>query len=235
MARKPAGETPQLPKPTKSNRERIVETFMALLAERPFEEIGFGALAARSGVSLTQCRAEFSATIWVLGAHFQDMDQKVLEGIDADMAEEPRRERLFDLLMRRLELLAPHRAAVRSLVRSAQTDPALACAMNGFAVRSLQWMLTAADIGSAGPRGLIRAQGLAMLYARVLRVWLDDQDPGLARTLAALDRELARGQRWSGFLDSMCRFVPTGFFGGGRSQRRHRYGGDTAGEEPLPI
>jgi AcrR family transcriptional regulator len=234
MARKPAGETPQLPTPTRSHRERIVETFIALLAERPFEEVGFGDIAARSGVPLTQCRAEFSATIWVLAAHFQDMDQKVLEGIDTDMAEEPRRERLFDLLMRRLELLAPHRAAVRSLLRSAQFDPALACALNTFAVRSLQWMLTAADIASAGPRGLIRAQGLAMLYARVLRVWLNDQDPGLARTLAALDRELARGQWWSGVLDGLCRFVPTGF-GGGRSERRHRHGGDTIGEEPIPI
>ena len=235
MARKPSGETPQLPMPTKPTRERIIEAFMALLAERPFEEIGFGEIAARAGVSLTQCRAEFSATIWVLGAQVADLDQKVLEGVESDMAEEPRRERLFDLLMRRLELLAPHRAAVRSLLRSAQRDPALACALNAFAVRSQQWMLTAADIGSAGPRGVIRAQGLAMLYARVLRVWLNDQDPGLARTLAALDRELARGQRWSGYLDGLCRLVPTGVFGGGRPERPRRSGGDAVGEEPIPI
>ena len=34
-------------------------------------------------------------------------------------------------------------------------------------------------------------------------------DPGLARTMAALDRALARGQRWSGFLDDFCA-VPAG-------------------------
>ena len=231
MARKP--ERPQLPPPGKSDRDKIIEAFMALLAERPFEEVGFGDIAARSGLSLAQCRGEFSSTICVLAANIKDIDRKVLSGGEADMAAEPPRERLFDVLMRRLEALAPYRAAVRSLLRSAARDPALALALNGFAVRSQQWMLTAADIDAAGPRGLIRAQGLALLYARVVRVWLNDRDPGLARTLAALDRELARGQRWAGFLDDLCRFVPTRCCRRERFRSRRRHGGDGIDEEPA--
>jgi hypothetical protein len=73
-----------------------------------------------------------------------------------------------------------------------------------LAVRSQQWMLTAADISASGPRGLVRSQGLALLFASVLRTWIHDDDPGHARTMAALDRALARGQRWSGFLDDLC-------------------------------
>jgi hypothetical protein len=38
----------------------------------------------------------------------------------------------------------------------------------------------------------------------VLRTWVNDDDTGLARTLAALDRELARGQRMAGLLDTLC-------------------------------
>src|SRR3954469_18676169 len=52
MARTPKNDKPQLPSPTKSDRERIIETFVALLAEKPFESIGFGEIAARSGLSL---------------------------------------------------------------------------------------------------------------------------------------------------------------------------------------
>ena len=221
MARRPTGRSaggngePQLPAPTKSNREKIVEAFLALLAEQPFEKIGFAEIAARSGLSLADCRGEFVSTIGVLAAHVKDIDRKVLAGGQGDMAEEPPRERLFDVLMRRLETLAPQRPAIRSLLRSAARNPGLALALNGLAVRSQQWMLTAADIDASGPRGLLRAQGLAVLYARVLRVWLSDQDPGLARTLAALDRELARGQRWANFLDDVCRFAP-------RCRRRRR-------------
>jgi hypothetical protein len=148
----------------------------------------------------------------------KETDRAVLAGADADMAEEPPRERLFDVLMRRLEVLAPHKAAVRSLVRSAARNPGLAFALNGLAVRSQQWMLTAADIDAAGPRGMLRAQGLAVLFASVLRTWADDDDPGLARTMAALDRALARGQRWSGFLDGLSRLRQCA----SRSRRRRR-------------
>jgi hypothetical protein len=94
-------------------------------------------------------------------------------------------------------------------MRSAARNPGLALALNSLAVRSQQWMLTAADIGASGPRGLLRAQGLALLFASVLRTWINDEDEGLAPTMAALDRALARGQRWSGFLDDLLRIPAT--------------------------
>ena len=231
----PADPTPPAPPPPAtggSDREKIIEAFLALLTEKPFERIGFGDIAARSGVSLADCRGAFTSTLGVVAGFLRDIDRKVLAASTADMAEEPPRERLFDVLMRRIETLAPHRESVRSLVRSASRNPPFALALNGLTVRSLQWMLTAADIGAAGPVGMIRAQGLALLYARVLRTWLNDDDPGLARTLAELDRALARGARFAGMLDGLCRFAPG--CGSRRSRRRSRYD-DPAGEEPIPA
>jgi AcrR family transcriptional regulator len=178
---------------------------MALLAEQPIERIGLAEIAERAGLSLADLRGEFASPLAILAAQIKQLDRQVLAEIDPDMAEESPRERLFDVLMRRLELLAPHKEAVRSLLRSARRDPPLALALNAMAVQSQQWMLTAAGIGAAGPKGMVRAQGLALLFANVLRTWVDDDDPGLARTLAALDRELARGQRFSGLLDELCR------------------------------
>jgi hypothetical protein len=188
---------------------------MALLAEKRFEEIGFGEIAARSGLTLANCRAEFGSTLAIYAAHVKELDRKVLAGASGDMAEEPPRERLFDVLMRRIEAMAPYREATRSLLKSVSCNPGLALALNGLAVRSQHWMLTAADIDAAGPRGAIRAQGLAALFAQVLRTWVNDEDDN-ARTMAALDRALARGQRWSGMLDDLCRFQP------GRCLRRAR-------------
>jgi AcrR family transcriptional regulator len=193
------------PRPSGSNRDRAVAAFLALLAEHPFEQIGMAQIASGAGLSLAELRAEFASTLGILAAHIKEVDRKVLAGQDTDMAEESPRERLFDVLMRRLEILAPHKEAVRSLVRSACRNPGLALALNGLAVRSQQWMLTAADIGASGPKGMLRAQGLALLFANVLRTWIDDDDEGHARTLAALDRELARGQRFAGLLDELCR------------------------------
>ena len=192
-------------RPGKSERERIVDAFMTLLAEKSIERIGFAEIAKAAGVSLADLRGTFASTLAILAAHMKAIDRAVLAGGDADMDEEPPRERLFDVLMRRLEVLAPHKDAVRSLMRSAARNPGLAFALNSLAVRSQQWMLTAADIGASGPRGLLRAQGLALLFASVLRTWINDEDEGLAPTMAALDRALARGQRWSGFLDDLFR------------------------------
>jgi AcrR family transcriptional regulator len=207
MARKSARKSAARPasRSSKSERERIIDAFMTLLAEKPIERIGFAEIAKAAKVSLADLRGAFASTLAILVAHMRETDRAVLAGGDADMAEEPPRERLFDVLMRRLELLAPHKAAVRSLVRSAARNPGLALALNSLGVRSQQWMLTAADIGASGPRGMLRAQGLAVLFASVLRTWIHDEDPGLARTMAALDRALARGQRWSGLLDDVLR------------------------------
>jgi len=231
MARKPARERSESNGPAKGNREKIIDALMGLLAEERIEDIGFGAIARRAGLSLADCRAEFRSVPAILAAYTKEIDRQVLSGGDTDTEEEPPRERLFDILMRRLEALAPHKAAVRSLARSAAGDPALAFALNGLTVRSMQWMLTAADISAAGPKGILRGQGLALLYASVLRIWLDDDDPGLARTMAALDRGLGRGAWWSGLLNDLCRFVPTRFCPPGRRSRRPR--DDAADEEPA--
>ena len=102
-----------------------------------------------------------------------------------------------------------------------------------MAVSSQQWMLTAADIGATGPKGMLRAQGLALLYSRVLRVWINDEDPGLARTMAALDRELGRGQRWSGMLDEACRIPARLCRGRDRWRDRMRRDDAAAGDEPI--
>jgi len=187
-----------------TERDRIITAFLALLADKPFAAIGFDDIAQRTGLSLAQLRSEFASTLAILAAHIKATDRAVLAQDLSDMAEEPARERLFDVLMRRLDVLAAHRDAVRSLLRSAGSNPPLALALNGLAVRSQQWMLTAAGIGASGPQGMIRAQGLAVLFATVLRTWADDDDPGQARTMAALDRALARGQRVIGLLDDLC-------------------------------
>jgi AcrR family transcriptional regulator len=216
--------------PSGSPRERIIAAFMGLLSEKSIERINLTDIAKRAEVPLAELRGEFGSTIAILAAHTKEIDRAVLRGGDGDMAQEPERERLFDVLMRRIEALAPHRQAVRSLVHSAARNPPLAIALNSLAVQSQQWMLAAADISASGPKGMLRAQGLALLYASVLRTWLDDTDPGLARTMAALDSALARGQRWSGLLDDILS-VPTRLCPSRRPRRRRD--GDSTGEETV--
>jgi len=207
-ARKAAGKksarTARGPAAATTEREKIVAAFLSLLAEKPFGTIGFPAIAKEAGVSLAALRGEFPSTLAILAAHIKATDRAVLAEDAGDMADEPARDRLADVLMRRLDVLAPHRAAVRSLLRSARRDPPLALALNALAVRSQRWMLNAAGISASGPIGMLRAQGLTVLFAAVLDTWTHDDERGQARTMAVLDRALARGERFAGLLDDVC-------------------------------
>jgi AcrR family transcriptional regulator len=202
-----------------SDRDKAIDALMALLVEYSFEEIGLAEVAGRAGIKLSELRAEFGSPLAIVAAHMKDIDRAVLAGGSADMAEEPARERLFDVLMRRLEALAPYKEAVHSLLRSARRNPGLALALNAMAVRSQAWMLEAAGIGAHGPRGALRAQGAALMFARVLRVWFDDDEPGLDRTMAALGRGLSSAERWDSFVGDLCA-IPCAIRG--RRRRRHR-------------
>ncbi len=203
-----------------SERAKAIDALMALLAEQSFEQIGLAEVAGRADLKLSQLRAEFGSVLAIFAAHVKDIDRAVLAGGDADMTEEPPRERLFDVLMRRLEALAPYKEAVRSVMRSARRNPGLGLALNAMAVRSQSWMLEAAGIGAHGPRGALRAQGAAVMFARVLSVWVDDEEEGLDRTKAALDRGLASAERWEGFIGDLCA-LPACILRGPR-RRRHR-------------
>jgi len=215
-------KAPSAPPPRgTSDRDKAVDALMALLAEHPIEEIGLAEIAGRAGLKLSQLRAEFGSVLAIFAAHVKDIDRVVLAGGDADMVEESPRERLFDVLMRRLDALAPYKEAVRSIMQSARRNPGLALALNTMAVRSQHWMLEAAGIGSTGPRGAIRAQGAALMFARVLSVWVDDEEEGLDRTMAALDRGLASAERWAGFLNDLCA-IPACILRGRRRRRRYR-------------
>ncbi len=156
---------PALPQPTGTDREKIIAAFMALLAEKRFEQVGFDDIAEYAGLSLAACRTEFASTLGILAAHMKELDRKVLGSAEDDMSDESPRERLFDVLMRRIEAMAPYREAIRSLMKSAQCNPGLALALNGLAVRSQTWMLTrrrhrrggaARHDPRAGPRGVVR-------------------------------------------------------------------------------
>jgi hypothetical protein len=77
---------------------------------------------------------------------------------------------------------------------------------------------------------MMQAQGLALLFARVLRTFVRDEDEGLSRTMASLDRELGRGQRYMEMLDGACRLTPLRCFVR-RSRRDDPL--DRSDEEPV--
>lgn len=177
-------------------RQKILKTFLKLLAEHPYADVSLPLLAKTADVKLSTLRECYSSKRALVDGFAEMIDTAVLDNRDEDMDDQPARDRLFDVLMSRIDQLAPHKEAVRSLNRAVRSDPALAFELNSIAVTSQRWMLIAAGIETSGIRGSLMSQGLAIAFARVVDTWLDEADEGMPKTMAKLDKELDRGESW---------------------------------------
>ncbi|APF38243.1 transcriptional regulator, TetR family [Chelatococcus sambhunathii] len=181
-------------------RGDIVEALMRLAAERDWDAIRLSDIAAEAGVTLAEFRGAFGSKGAVLAEFSRRIDKAVLEAMPApeapdSMADQPARERVFDVMMRRLDALTPYRAALKRLSRSLRRELTALPELARLALNSQRFMLEAAGIDTEGAMGRLRLQGAVLVYARVLDTWYDDDDPALAATMARLDRELTRGER----------------------------------------
>jgi AcrR family transcriptional regulator len=186
---------------------RIVEALMALAADQRFEDISISAIADKAGVSLADFRDAFPSKGAVLAGFSKGIDRIVLEKKSDDLAGESAKERLFDVLMRRLDAMGPYKEALRGIAQWLRRDPLSAAAVNRLAVNSMRFMLEAAGVESDGALGAFKLQGLVFAWARVLEVWFDDNEADLAKTMAALDRELTRGEKIVGQAENLDRLV----------------------------
>lgn len=198
-----AARSPAAPADT---RGAIIEALMTLLATRDFSDIGLADVAKEAGLPLSTLRATYDGKIGIIADYSRRIDQTVLEAGPAEGDEA--RDRLFEIMMRRFDALAPYKTSLRRLTHSARRDIGLACALNRIARSAQMWMLVAAGIHHGGLMGRIAIQGAVLVYAEVLRVWFDDVDPGQAKTMAALDRALRRGEQAMKWLDGACSFIP---------------------------
>ena len=176
-------------------RQAIVDALMDLAARRSWREIEINDVAQAAHVSLAEFRDLFPSKGAVLGALSRRIDRQVLEGTTEDLAGEPARERVFDVMMRRFDALSPYKEALRRIFRDLQYDPLSLAALNQVSLNSMRFMLAAAGIGTEGPLGGLKLQGAVLVYSNTMRTWFEDNDPTLARTMARLDRELRRSER----------------------------------------
>ena len=176
-----------------------------IIAEAGWRGFSFTALAERADLSMPEIRETFSGRGAVLDALSQRLDQAMMSIDPDEMASLPPRDRVFELMMSRLEAMAPYRPGLCRLMTDARFDPELiamtACRLD----RSLAWLQDAAGLDQGqrhSPLGIIRRRLqrrlLGAVYLQVLNVWSDDDSQDLAKTMASLDKQLRRFERFAG-------------------------------------
>jgi AcrR family transcriptional regulator len=179
-----------------SEAERLFAAAMEVAERIGWRRASLADIADGAGLTLAALHGKFRDKAAILAGLAEHADRAVLEGVAAEKpsaAGETARDRLFDVLMRRFEALKPYRRGLAEIAREGGGGGVLdaVCGVQRV-LNSLAWMAEAAGVSSAGWGGAVRVKGLGVVYAATFPTWLKDDSEDLAKTMAALDKNLKR-------------------------------------------
>jgi AcrR family transcriptional regulator len=187
-------------------RAAIIAAALELIAKRGWRDVTLRTIATEAAVPFAQLYALFPTKAAIVAAFLADIDRQVLEGVDdADDPDETVRDRLFDTMMRRYDLLRPRREAIAALAEGLARDPLAALALRPAVMRSMAVVLEASGLTAEGLVGALRQKSLAALHVVVLRTWLRDDSADLGKTMVALDSRLKSLEGWAQRLDKIAK------------------------------
>ena len=180
----------------RSDADSIIDATLARVANEGWRHLSLAAIADAAGLPIVRVYRTFGSKQAILRGLYRRIDEAALaEPPPAEPAEHPR-DRLFDILMRRFDTQQPYKAALEVLRRELPGDPVTVLCAGASLLRSMRWMLEAANISAVGLRGALAVKLTAAAYLSTMRVWRRDDSPDLARTMAALDARLRRIEHW---------------------------------------
>jgi AcrR family transcriptional regulator len=215
-----------------SKRSKAVRAALDLAKEANWGDITLADIAQAANLSLSDLRREFACKTDIIRAFQHEVDAEVLARARPAGETQSPRDRLFDIVMTRFELMQPYKPALKRISSYLCCRPGEAALLLCSSLASQYWMLAGAGAKLDGAGGAMRVTGLAAVYGKVFQVWLEDTSPSLDKTMAALDKRLAKGERMLSGIETacedacrlVCAFLPRGW------KRR----GAEAPEQPAP-
>jgi len=212
-----------------SKRSRAVRAALELAQHHDWGDITLSDIARQAGLELADLRREFACKGDILRAFQAEVDAEVLAKMPQAGPDQSVRDRLFEIIMTRFEVMGPYKPALRRIACYLRCRPGEASLIACSTLGSQYWMLAGAGAKLGGAHAAVRVTGLTAIYGKVFRVWLEDSSPSLDKTMAALDRALNNGERMLSNMEracsTLCGLMPRGW---------KRKGGAEAPPQPKP-
>jgi len=183
-----------------SGPDPIVQAAFALAARLRWRHVTLADIAEEAKVGLAELYHAYPSKDAILAAYTSAIDEMVLAGVEPPEEEESVKDRLFDALMRRFDAMKPQRDGIAAILRDGAEGPVSMLCGAARLLRSMAWTLESVGVSASGPAGAIKTKGLFAVYLGTLRVWLRDDTEDLSRTMAALDKRLARAEQFASTL-----------------------------------
>ncbi len=164
------------------NFDQATKAALRLAFDRPWSEVSLWDVAREADVPFAVLYAGTPSKRVLLDRLSRDFDGVAAEFANGVQGET--HDRLFDIVMARLEAMEPYRF---QLIAIARDEPG--AAMAARLPRTAKALLEAAGVDTGGWKGALRTAAMTGVWARVLQVWRDDQG-ALNRTMAEIDKRL---------------------------------------------
>jgi AcrR family transcriptional regulator len=170
---------------------------LELVETQGWIDLSFAEIAEKAGVPIAEAHRIYPSKTAVLLGLTRAIDERILNSLATDPLEGTPKDRLFDIVMRRFDVLKGDREAYRRLMRQLPATPnafvALVCQLR----RSLSLTLETAGISASGLKGALRLKGLLAIYLAGLRAFANDESDDLSKTMAEIDKRLGQAEKIS--------------------------------------
>ena len=164
-----------------SKRSKAVRAALELAQQRDWGDITLGDIARQAGLDLADLRREFACKSDILRAFQAEVDAEVLAKAKQAGPDGSVRDRLFDIIMTRFEVMGPYKPALKRIACYLRCRPGEASLIACSTLASQYWMLAGAGAKLGGARGGCAGHGA--------RGDLRQGLPGLARRPVAVPRQ----------------------------------------------
>jgi ubiquinone biosynthesis protein COQ9 len=173
------------------------QALLELVETQGWIDLSFAEIAEKAGVPIAEAHRIYPSKTAVLLGLTRAIDERILNSLSADPLEGTAKDRLFDIVMRRFDVLKSDREAYRRLMRQLPATPGAFAALLCQLRRSLSLSLEAAGISASGLKGALRLKGLLAIYVAGLRAFANDDSEDLAKTMAEIDKRLGQAEKIS--------------------------------------
>jgi ubiquinone biosynthesis protein COQ9 len=179
-----------MPKTENDFEKKICIAALRLSSSRGWKNVTLELIAKAAKVPSVQMKKRFAGKNDVLVAIMHFVTDKAVAAAGKMDRHSPPRDRLFDLLMARFDILQKHRKGILGIMAWASRDSGIMCVLLPAQKQDMQKILAHAGLDQEGLGQPLAVMGLWIIYLAALRVWRQDETLDMAKTMAALDRYL---------------------------------------------
>tara|TARA_R110002095_G_scaffold66488_6_gene56424 strand:- start:3086 stop:3667 length:582 start_codon:yes stop_codon:yes gene_type:complete len=171
-------------------KKTVAQGILSLLEEKEWQALTLHDVAAHLNISLDELHQFATSKEDLLAVIISYIEEQTLTYIDQALITEntSKEDRLFDSLFARFEAAAPHKKAIANLRNTFQGTPTLAFNHIPQFIGAVKRLAALSDIHFTGPLGALQLRGFALIYARLIYIWLEDDSPDMAKTMAATNK-----------------------------------------------